>query len=265
MHKSASFSSAPNMADTLAAACGRPMAEPNSYKSMTAISQANFSVLAKVVTALKKRFLNGYDEPVSIQELLDETGLADAISRVQREWLIKEALKDNVRVRPIEEEPGVVKYQFRPVIELNVKDKNSLKRFLQEQYEAGNGPTSMIDILESLPRANKRIKQLKEKDQITVITRSSDKKEYVVFNDGKQEIKIDEDFIKLWRSISVEGVADEKIEEYLEKQGIQSIKDLASRQINNPIQKRRKVARRQNKNFKAHNEHMKDILEDYSL
>ena len=66
-----------------------------------------------------------------------------------------------------------------------------------------------------------------------------------------------------WRSISVDGIADDKIEEYLEKHGIQSIQDLESKKME-PVQKRRRMMRRQNKNFKAHNDHMKGILEDYS-
>lgn len=259
MHKSSGISKGPNMADTLAMAFGRPLPDSNSYKTMT--TQANFSVLAKIVNALKERYLEGCSEPLTIEEILDSVGLQD-ISKHQRDWLVKEALANNVKVRLVEDSSKqVTRYEFKPI--LNVKDKNTLRRYLQDQYEAGEGAVSYDDIVESLPRASEKIKSLEKKDLIIVITRTSDKKKYVFFNDARQDIKIDEEFIKLWRTTSVEGVPDEKIEEYLEKHGIQSIKDLASRKME-PVQKRRKISRKPNKNFKAHNEHMKDILEDYS-
>lgn len=247
---------------SLAAACGRPIPEQNSYKTMTAISQTDFSVLAKIVNTLKARYLTGDKDPVTLTDILFELHLTE-ISRKQREWLLG-ALANNPKIRVIDFEDNatkIIKYQFKPV--LDISNGKSLVRYLAERYEAGQGALSIEDIQESLPKADKIIKLLLDKDIITVITRQSDKKKYVFYNDGRSDIKIDEEFVKLWRSVPVDGVPDEKIEEYLEKHGIQSIRDLASKKIE-PIQKRRKVGRRQNKNFKAHNEHMKDILEDYA-
>lgn len=251
-----------NVAETLAAAFGRTLDTQPSYKTMTSYSQNNFAIIAKIVKWLKERHLTGDSEPLTLDDILDETEQTDISTRT-RTWLENEVLEQNPRVRVVRPElgGGPVKYQFKPLID--VKDRKALRKFLMERYQSGEGAIWMDDILESLPNAAKVIKWLAENEYIVVITRPMDKRKLVFYNEGKQDIKIDDEFIKLWRSTSVEGVADDKIEEYLEKHGIQSIQDLASKKME-PIQKRRKVMRRQNKNFKAHNEHMKDILEDYS-
>lgn len=251
-----------NVAETLAAAFGRSLEGQASYKTMTSWSQNNFGIIAKIVKWLKERHLSGDSEPLTLEDILDETEQIDISART-RNWLENEVLEQNPRVRVVkpEEGGGPVKYQFKPIID--VKDRKTLRKYLMEKYQSGEGAIWMDDIIESLPNANRALKWLVDNEYIVVITRPVDKKKVVFFNEGKQDIKVDEEFVKLWRSISVDGIADDKIEEYLEKHGIQSIQDLASKKME-PIQKRRKIMRRPNKNFKAHNEHMKDILEDYS-
>lgn len=252
-----------NVAETLASAFGRTH-DPNSksYKTMTSYSQNNFSIIAKIVKWLHERHLNGDSEPLTLAEILDETEQTD-ISRGVKNWLENEVLEKNPRVRVIKsedtKEPN--KYQFKPLID--VKDRKSLRKYLMDKYQAGEGAVWYDDIMESLPHATRAIKWLVDNDYIIVITRQMDKKKIVFYKEGKQEEKIDEEFVKLWRSISVDGVADDKIEEYLEKHGITSIQDLESKKME-PVQKRRKIMRKPNKNFKSHNEHMKGILEDYS-
>jgi len=253
-----------NVAETLAAAFGRSYdPSQSSYKTMTSWSQNNFSIIAKIVKWLKERHLSGDSEPLTLDEILDETEQTEISTRTKN-WLENEVLEQNPRVRAIKPEgdvKGPNKYQFRPLID--VKDRKTLRKYLMDKYQAGEGAVWMDDILESLPHANRAIKWLVDNDFIVVITRQIDKKKIVFYNEGKQEEKIDEEFIKLWRSISVDGVADDKIEEYLEKHGIKSIQDLESKKME-PTQKRRKIMRKPNKNFKAHNDHMKGILEDYA-
>lgn len=45
-----------------------------------------------------------------------------------------------------------------------------------------------------------------------------DKKKIMFYNDKTANLSIDEEFQKLWRSVAVENMDDQKIEEYLEKQ-----------------------------------------------
>lgn len=252
-----------NVVETLAAAFGRPMETGHSYKTMTSGPQTNFGVLQKIVDWLKQKYLEGATEPVTLADILDETEPIGINSKT-RNWLENEVLVSNPRVRVVPPEDGQdepAKYQFRPI--LDVKDRKGLRKYIMERYQSGDGAIWMDHIMESLPNAQRVVEWLVKNEYVVVITRPTDKKKIVFFNEGKQETKVDDEFIKLWRSISVDGIADEKIEEYLDKHGIQSIQDLASKKIE-PIQKRRKIMRRQNKNFRAHNEHMKDILEDYS-
>lgn len=253
-----------NVAETLAAAFGQQVDTQPSYKTMTAWSQNNFSILAKIVNHLKTEYLKEHrTEPLSLDDILDETDQVN-ISMRTKVWLENEALPQNPRICVVVAEAGSgepTRYRFKPLID--VKDRKTLRKYLMDKYQAGDGAVWLDDIVDSLPNALRAIKWLEENDHIIVITRPVDKKKVVFFNEGKQDIKIDEEFIKVWRSISVDGIADDKIEEYLTKHGIQSIQDLASKKIE-PIKKRRKLMRRNNKNFKAHNEHMKDILEDYS-
>lgn len=252
-----------NIAETLAAAFGRPQGPQHSYKTMTSWSQTNFGIITKIVKWLRERHLNGDSEPLTLNEILDETEQIDISSRT-RAWLENEVLEANPRIRVIKPEEGSeekTKYQYKPLID--VKDRKTLRKFLMERYQSGEGAIMMDDILESLPNANRAIKWLVDNEHIVVITRPNDKQKIVFYNEGKQDIKVDKEFVELWRSLPVDALSDDKIEEYLEKHGIQSIQDLASKKME-PVQKRRKVMRRPNKNFKAHNEHMKDILQDYA-
>lgn len=256
-----------NVAETLAAALGRPLDTSHSYKTMTTYSQQNFVIIAKIVKWLRETYLSGNSEPVTLEDILDETEQTDISTRTKN-WLVNEVFGSNPRIRvvPSEDGQGPVRYQYKPLID--VKDRKGLRKYLMDKYQSGEGAIWYEDIMESLPNAQKTVKWLADNEYVVVIQRPVDKKKIVFYNDTgkdekKDEKKIDDEFIKLWRSISVEGVADDKIEEYLEKHGITSIQNLATTRVE-PVQRRRRVVRRANRNFKAHNEHMKGILEDYS-
>lgn len=57
-------------------------------------------------------------------------------------------------------------------------------------------------------------------NEIIYITRPVDKKKIMFYNDKTANLTVDEEFQKLWRSVAVESMDDQKIEEYLEKQVI---------------------------------------------
>ena len=78
---------------------------------------------------------------------------------------------------------------------------------------------------------------------------------------GDRLILSDDEFVKLWRSVSVDGVDEAKIEEYLAKQGIASMQDQGIKRV---IPKRKKGVGVRRKTAPKDNQHMLGVLEDYS-
>lgn len=96
---------------------------------------------------------------------------------------------------------------------------------------------------------------------IVYITRPMDKKKIVFYNDKTANMDIDDEFQKLWRTIAVDGIDDNKIEEYLEKQGIRSMQDTSLKVM--PKLKRKAVVKKRVFKKARDNEHLKDVLETY--
>lgn len=94
-----------------------------------------------------------------------------------------------------------------------------------------------------------------------MIARPLDKKKVVFYKD-KLELPVDEDFQKLWRAVAVDAMDDQKIDEYLEKQGIRSMQDHGPKK---PLPMKRKKPNAKRKQFKKprDNEHLADVLENY--
>lgn len=227
--------------------------DPFAYKTMTGSSQFNFSVLAKIVKHMKQRHLVGDTEPLSFEDILDETNQLDLGVR-QQHWLQTEALQNNPKIDVTDDG----KYCYKPVFKL--KDRKSLTRLLDKYDRDGKGGIHIEDIQESLMNADNHIKKLD--DSITIITRQQDKKKILYYNDKTVQINIDEDFQKLWRSVAVDGIDETKIEEYLLKQGITSMQDLGGKKVNT-VQKRKKPSKK-GKIFKTTNQHVSHLLQDYS-
>lgn len=205
---------------------------------------------------MKMRYKEEDTAALTLAELLDETNQLD-VSLKQRTWLETEALRNNPKVEVTEDG----KYAFKPVFRL--KDKRSLIRLLDRYDREGKGGIALDDIIESLPKAERILEQVKS--SIIIITRPVDKKKIVFFNDKSMQIPVDEEFQKLWRSVPVDGIGEQKIEEYLTKQGITSMQDTSGgKKAGIPIHKRKKVAAKKGRIFKKTNDHMGDILQDYS-
>lgn len=223
-----------------------------SYKTMTASSSANFSILTRIVKYMKQRYLDGDNEPLSIDEILDETNQLDLNQR-QKNWLITEALINNPKIVQTDEQ----KYIYKPTYPL--KDRKSLLRLLDRHDQKGLGGIFLEDVQESLPNADRIIKNLG--DSIITISRPNDKRKVIYYNDKNATFKIDEEFQKLWRGVAVEGLDEMKIEEYLQKHGITSMN--LEMKKGNAVQKRKKPTSKKPRSFKKLNNHMSDILEDY--
>lgn len=137
------------------------------YKSMSGASSANFSILTRIVKYMKQRYLDGDNEPLSIDEILDETNQLDVSIR-QKNWLINEALTSNPKIVQTEDQ----KYIYKPTYPL--KDRKSLLRLLDRHDQKGLGGIFLEDIQESLPNADRIIKNLG--DSVIIINRPSDKR-----------------------------------------------------------------------------------------
>ncbi|ELV11296.1 Glutathione reductase, mitochondrial [Tupaia chinensis] len=150
------------------------------------------------------------------------------------------------------------KYAFKP--KYNLKDKKALLRLLDKHDQRGLGGILLEDIEEGLPNSQKAVKALG--DQILFVNRP-DKKKILFFNDKSCQFSVDEEFQKLWRSVTVDSMDEEKIEEYLKRQGISSMQESGPKKVA-PIQRRKKPASQKKRRFKTHNEHLAGVLKDYS-
>lgn len=99
--------------------------------------------------------------------------------------------------------------------------------------------------------------------ELIYITRPNDKKKVVFYNDRNSvKVEIDDEFKKLWRGVTVDAMDDQKIEEYLEKQGIRTMQDHGLRKVA-PIKKKKANMRRKINRAPRDNTHVADILIDY--
>ncbi|XP_025830316.1 general transcription factor IIE subunit 2 [Agrilus planipennis] len=228
----------------------------NTYKTASGSSQYRFGVLAKIVKHMRVRHQEGDSHPLTLEEILDETNQLDVGSKV-KQWLQTEALQNNPKIEVTVDG----KFTFKATYKL--KDRKSLLKLLKQQDLKGLGGIYLDDVMESLPHAEKALKTLQNQNEIIFVARPLDKKKVLFYNDRTASMPIDEEFQKLWRSVAVDAMDDEKIDEYLEKQGIRSMQDHGPKKPMVPL-KRKKAAQRK-KQFKRprDNEHLADVLENY--
>ena len=222
--------------------------------SMGSTSQYKFGVLTRIVRHMRERHMEGHDHPLSLEDILDETNQLD-VSGKTRKWLAEEALKQNPKLKVVEGD----KYMYKAPFEL--RDKKTLLKLLKRKDLNGEGGVYYDDINESLPRCEKIVKNLTADGKIIQIPRPCDKKKVIYYYDHTADLDIDEEFIKQWRSVSVDGVDDEKIEEYLTKQGISSMRDHGKPRV---LNHKRKLKSRKRTRAPRDNVHMEGILQDYS-
>ncbi|XP_064645898.1 transcription initiation factor IIE subunit beta-like [Lineus longissimus] len=231
----------------------KPKADFN-YKAMQGSSQFKFGILAKIVKYMKQRHQQGDTYPLSIDDILDETNQLDVGAR-HKQWLSTEALVNNPKINVVDDN----KFVFRP--KYNIRDRRGLMRLLERNDLKGLGGVLMDDVEEAVPKCGRVIQQLGS--QITKITRPADKKEVLFYNDKSFDFTVDEEFIKLWRGVSVDGVDENKIDEYLDQRGITTMQDVGAKTAA-PVQKRKRKGGNRKKTFKSHNDHLGNLLEDYS-
>jgi len=232
----------------------KPPISAEQRKAMGASSQYKFGVLARIVRHMKSRHMEGEDHPLSLEEILDETNQLD-VSGKTRQWLQQEALNHNPKIEVTDDQ----RYMFKAPFKL--RDKKSLLKLLKRRDLNGEGGVFYDDVNESLPKAEKIVQSLTGDGKIIQIPRPCDKKKVLFYYDHTTDLDLDDEFVKLWRSVSVDGVDEAKIEEYLAKQGIASMQDQGIKRV---IPKRKKGVGARRKTAPKDNQHMAGVLEDYS-
>ncbi|KAM3718818.1 General transcription factor IIE subunit [Dirofilaria immitis] len=220
----------------------------------SASNALNFGTMAKIVDYMKKRHLSSQQWALSLKEILEELQIYD-LGKKSELWL-QESLPLNPRLTV--DENG--KYLFKPPYK--IKGKNSLLALLKKYHMEGKGGILLSDLNECIPAAEKHIEALGSV-VIDVQTMINKRKDHVYFySDPDTNYEVDEKFKSLWRNASVDHLDEKKIEEYLQKHGIDVMKDLGPKKSTVAPPKRKLQRRRANQ--KVHNEHLTDILEDYS-
>jgi len=212
---------------------------------------ANFSTLAKIIDYMKKRHLNKQNWPLSLKEILEEVQVFDLPKRSEA-WLA-EILPTNRRIS-VDEGKFIFKPPYR------VKGTTSLLTVLKRHDMEGKGGILLSDLNECIPNADK-IAQLLGDAVIDIPTQISKRKDHVYFyNDPEASFKVNEEFCSIWRNVSVDHLDEKKIEEYLQKHGIDTMRDLAPKKGSGPP--KRKTVKRKTVT-KVHNEHLTNVLETY--
>jgi len=222
---------------------------PSDYKTMSGGSQYKFGVLARIVRHMKSRHQEGEQHPLALDEILDETNQLNAGSKVKH-WLITEALPNNPK---LQEQEG--KWIFKPA--LPVRDRKSMLKLLRQHDMKALGGILLDDIQESLPHCDKVMKAI---DKEILRIHRQDKKQIIFYHDKGINFPVDKEFQQLWRNTSVDGLQDDNIEDYLNKQGIKSMQDTGPKV--KPIRRRAKKARARQAKI-SDNQHMDGILETY--
>lgn len=225
---------------------------PFDYKKPAFRSKHRFAVLAAIVDFMKQRHLSRKFDPLSVEEILDQIKYTD-ISQSDKLWLRNEALTDNAKLI---HKDG--KFTFNP--KFHIKDKKQLLRLLERHQDKGLGGILLDDIRESLPDADEIVKAVSKR--ILFITRPTDKKVILFFKNDQYKLKVDEEFQKHWRSVSVEGIGEADIDRYLVNAGIATMQNYGLTRQQTPQRKKPPKKRKITKRLNVHLD--QSTLKDYS-
>ena len=84
------------------------------------------------------------------------------------------------------------------------------------------------------------------------------------YNDTDTDYPVDEEFQQLWRTAGVEHLDENKIEEYLQRHGLDTARDLNPRKAVVAGNAPKRKQPRQRAQQKIHNVHLEGVLEDYA-
>lgn len=93
------------------------------------------------------------------------------------------------------------------------------------------------------------------------------KKKVVYYNEKNTpdiNLQVEEDIVKYWREVAVDGMSETQIEDYLEKQGIASMKNVQTEKKQVEVKRKTKQGR-QSKKHNVHvelNEYNPDLVKE---
>ncbi|KAH7723051.1 Transcription initiation factor IIEbeta subunit [Aphelenchoides avenae] len=236
-----------------AAADAQAKAELDYKKAESVSNAANFAVMAKIVDYMKKRHLQQQAWSLSLKDILEEMSIFDLTKRAEA-WL-RDALPKNPRLTVDAEE----KYIYKPPYK--IRNRNTLLLQLKKNHTDLKPGLLLTELNDCIPDAEKHVKLLGDQ-LIDIPTQVNKRKDHVYFfNDPDVDFKPDEDLVRLWRGAKVDHLDENKVEEYLQKHGITTFKELAPKRSANAAPKRKAVKRKIN--AKVQNVHLDGVLENY--
>jgi hypothetical protein len=213
--------------------------------------------LTNIVEKLQERFLSGQTEPITLEEIIEESGLL--IEPSDKHWLASEALLVNEKI-DVKKLDDVNRFVYKPPLDLKAPKKVHLLNLLKSRHERCEGAITVDDVRDTIPKskADLIIDSLTKSNDVVKIP--SNKKEILFYTDRAYDLRVNPEFIESWRKISVEGLDDKKIWEFLDHHGHYGLTKNTPRQAQLPKPKR--GGRRPN--TMKHNEHVADQLMDFS-
>ncbi|KAK2702207.1 hypothetical protein QYM36_019180 [Artemia franciscana] len=126
-----------------------------------------------------------------------------------------------------------------------------VKHMQKRHLEGEDHPLSLDEILDETT-------QLDHLQNDIIRLPGADKDEVLFYNDKTISFNVDEDFAKLWRQVPVD-IDDEKIEQYLQKQGMKSMQNTKKRQVATVLSRKQMMKKRGLKRARD-NVHLADLL-----
>jgi transcription initiation factor TFIIE subunit beta len=154
---------------------------------------------------------------------------------------------------------GEGSFRFKPLH--NIRNSDELLAYLQNQTTATG--LSVKELRDGWPDIDDTINALAEKDQLLVTRNKKDEKPRMIWpNDPSLRVKIDPEFVEMWKKIQVPDNHD-AIVELLERAGqVPASKNSAPK--NNKVVKKEKAKKKARRGGKKTNTHMDEFLRDYS-
>lgn len=229
------------------------------FQPQSAASKTRFLKLTNIVEKLQERFLGGQTDPVTLDELIDEAGLI--IDASDRHWLVSEALLSNEKI-DVKRVDDTNRFVYKPPLDLKFPKKTPLLNLIKARHDKCEGAVTVDAVRETIPKARADIiidSLTKSGDVVKV---SNNKREILFYADRNYNLQVNPEFIDAWRKISVEGLDDKKILEFLSTHGHHGLAKNAPRQAQSTTKPSKRGGRRPN--TMKHNEHVADQLMDFS-